>query len=186
MSKKFVVVIEKEKSGYYTALAVGFAGCRCRAKTFNGLIKTVRKEIMHYLKEDEYVYKADFVGVRIAESKHWRPKKFTVVMEKAGKDFIAIVPSIPGCYTQAGTVDDLIKYIKEAITLCLDTGAKPAKAGFVRQEHPKLIVAATQHRPTNSYDSQMGPPRSAIPVGDLHGRHKPEPAGVGHLVSQHC
>lgn len=124
-------MIEKEKGGYYTSLAVGFAGCLYKAKTLKELIKCARKEIKHRLKKDEYVYKADFVGVRIMDSKVWGTKKFTVVMEKAGSDYIAIVHSIPGCYTQAETMDDLIRYIKEAITLCLDTGAKPVKTDFV-------------------------------------------------------
>ncbi|MBI3412714.1 MAG: type II toxin-antitoxin system HicB family antitoxin [Candidatus Aenigmarchaeota archaeon] len=61
-------------------------------------------------------------------------KRFTVAIEKSGKDYIASIPSFPGCFTQARSINDLIKYIKEAITLCLDTGAKPAKAGFVGVE----------------------------------------------------
>ncbi len=131
MPRKFTIVIEKERDGRYTALAVGFAGFRCHGKTINALIKKARKEILHYLKENEYVYKADFAGIRIVESRRRKSEKFTVVMERAGNGCIAIVPSIPGCYTQARSIKDLIKYAREVIKLCLDTGAKPVKADFV-------------------------------------------------------
>lgn len=34
--------------------------------------------------------------------------------------FVASVPSLPGCHTQAKTYPALIKRVKEAIQLCLD------------------------------------------------------------------
>ncbi len=36
--------------------------------------------------------------------------------------FVASVPAIPGCYTQAQTLDELMQRITEAITLCLEDG----------------------------------------------------------------
>ena len=44
--------------------------------------------------------------------------EFTVVIEK-GEDgyLLADVPELPGCHTQAKTMDELIKRIKEAISL---------------------------------------------------------------------
>ncbi len=48
-------------------------------------------------------------------------RKFNVVIEK-DEDcyYIASVPSLPGCHTQAKTLDKLMKRIKEAIELYLE------------------------------------------------------------------
>lgn len=47
--------------------------------------------------------------------------KFGVVVEKdeAGY-YVASVPELPGCHTQAKTLDEVIKRIKEAIQVCLE------------------------------------------------------------------
>ncbi|MFH1095007.1 MAG: type II toxin-antitoxin system HicB family antitoxin [Candidatus Micrarchaeota archaeon] len=59
--------------------------------------------------------------------------KYTVVVEKGESGcYIAYVPSIPGCHTQAKTIPQLIERVKEAIELCLECGIKPEeKASFV-------------------------------------------------------
>ena len=48
-------------------------------------------------------------------------KEFSVIIEK-DKDgyFVASVPSLRGCHTQAKSIDTLMKRIKEAIELCLE------------------------------------------------------------------
>jgi predicted RNase H-like HicB family nuclease len=48
-------------------------------------------------------------------------KQFRVVIER-GEDgyFIASVPALPSCHTQAKTLAELNKRIKESISLCLD------------------------------------------------------------------
>jgi len=48
------------------------------------------------------------------------PKKFTVIIEK-GEDgyLISDVVELPGCHTQAKTIDELLKRTKEAISLYL-------------------------------------------------------------------
>ena len=49
--------------------------------------------------------------------------KFTVVIEKDEDGiFVASVPAIPGCHTQAKTKDELMIRIKEAIELCIESG----------------------------------------------------------------
>ena len=49
--------------------------------------------------------------------------KFTVVIEKDEDGFfVASVPAISGCHTQAKTKEELMKRIKEAIELCLESG----------------------------------------------------------------
>jgi len=50
-------------------------------------------------------------------------RKFTVVIERdeAGY-FVASVPSLRGCHTQAKTLDTLMKRVREVIQLCLEDG----------------------------------------------------------------
>lgn len=48
-------------------------------------------------------------------------REFTVVIERDEEGwYVASVPELRGCHTQARTLDDLTKRIKEAILLCLD------------------------------------------------------------------
>jgi predicted RNase H-like HicB family nuclease len=47
-------------------------------------------------------------------------KEFNVIIERdLDGYFIASVPNLPGCHTQAKSLDELIERIKEAIILCL-------------------------------------------------------------------
>ncbi|MEK6833763.1 MAG: type II toxin-antitoxin system HicB family antitoxin [Nanoarchaeota archaeon] len=58
---------------------------------------------------------------------------FNLIIEK-GEDgyLIAEVAEIPGCRTQAKSMDELIKRIKEAISLCLDVdGNFNVKSNFI-------------------------------------------------------
>lgn len=46
---------------------------------------------------------------------------FTILIEKDEDGiYIASVPAIRGCHTQANSVEELLPRIKEAIELCLD------------------------------------------------------------------
>lgn len=48
-------------------------------------------------------------------------KEFTVIIEQDEEGyFIAEVPEIKGCHTQAKSLDALMERIKEAILLCLE------------------------------------------------------------------
>jgi len=48
-------------------------------------------------------------------------REFNVVIEKDEDGFfVASVPSLRGCHTQAKSLDVLMKRIKEAIELCLE------------------------------------------------------------------
>mgnify|MGYP001593205525 CR=1 FL=1 len=40
--------------------------------------------------------------------------------------FVATVPSLPGCHTQAKTYADLMRRVREAIELCLDVAKTDA------------------------------------------------------------
>jgi len=58
-------------------------------------------------------------------------KEFSVIIEKdeAGY-YVASVPTLHGCRTQAKSLDTLIKRIKEAIELCLKV-EKPISNEFI-------------------------------------------------------
>ena len=50
-------------------------------------------------------------------------RKFTVVIERDEEGYyVATVPALRGCHTQARTLDTLMKRVREAIQLCLDSG----------------------------------------------------------------
>lgn len=48
-------------------------------------------------------------------------RQFDVVVEKDSEGFfVASVPALAGCHTQALSLDELMERIKEAIELCLE------------------------------------------------------------------
>ncbi|MBI5558738.1 MAG: type II toxin-antitoxin system HicB family antitoxin [Deltaproteobacteria bacterium] len=58
-------------------------------------------------------------------------REFGVVIEKDEDGyFVASVPTLRGCQTQAKSLDGLIKRIREAIELCLEV-EEPASTEFV-------------------------------------------------------
>jgi predicted RNase H-like HicB family nuclease len=58
-------------------------------------------------------------------------KEFNVVIERDSDGyFVASVPALRGCHTQAKSLDVLMKRVKEAIELCLEV-EKPLSNQFV-------------------------------------------------------
>jgi predicted RNase H-like HicB family nuclease len=58
-------------------------------------------------------------------------REFNVVIEKDEDGyFVASVPELRGCHTQAKSLDVLMRRVKEAIALCLDV-EEPASNEFV-------------------------------------------------------
>ncbi len=56
-------------------------------------------------------------------------RKYSVVIEKDEDGyFVASVPSLPGCHTQAKSLDELMKRIKEAIELYLEVKGEGEEA----------------------------------------------------------
>ena len=48
-------------------------------------------------------------------------RQFDVVVEKDSEGFfVASVPALPGCHTQAKSLDELMARVREAIELCLE------------------------------------------------------------------
>ena len=59
-------------------------------------------------------------------------KNFDVVIEKDPDGFyIATVPALKSCYTQAKSLDVLMERVKEVIELCLETGEIPIANDFI-------------------------------------------------------
>ncbi|MBI2939251.1 MAG: type II toxin-antitoxin system HicB family antitoxin [Chloroflexi bacterium] len=55
-------------------------------------------------------------------------REFTTVIERDEEGYlIASVPSLPGCHTQARSMDELLERIKEAIQLCLEVQGEEAQ-----------------------------------------------------------
>lgn len=55
------------------------------------------------------------------------PRQFDVVIERDSEGyFVASVPQIPACHTQA-SLDELTERIREAIELCLEVEAAPTQ-----------------------------------------------------------
>ena len=60
-------------------------------------------------------------------------RQFDVVVERDSEGFfVATVPALPGCHTQAKSLDQLMERIKEAIELCLEVAdIEPESLDFV-------------------------------------------------------
>ncbi|HVN83041.1 MAG TPA: type II toxin-antitoxin system HicB family antitoxin [Terriglobia bacterium] len=55
-------------------------------------------------------------------------REFNVVIERDSEGYyIASVPALPGCHTQAKSLDKLIERIQEAIDLCLEVDRTPVE-----------------------------------------------------------
>jgi len=53
-------------------------------------------------------------------------REFTVLVERDAEGFfVATVPALPGCHTQARSRDELGERIREAIKVCLETETEP-------------------------------------------------------------
>lgn len=56
----------------------------------------------------------------MGEEEHMK-KEFTVIIEQDEEGyFVAEVPELPGCHTQARSMDELLERTREAISLCLE------------------------------------------------------------------
>lgn len=54
------------------------------------------------------------------------PRQFDVVIERDEDGYyVASVPQLPGCHTQARSLDELTQRIREAVELCLDVAGEP-------------------------------------------------------------
>lgn len=55
-------------------------------------------------------------------------RDYNVVIERDSEGYyVASVPSLPGCHTQARSLDELMERVREAIQLCLEVEGEPAE-----------------------------------------------------------
>lgn len=53
-------------------------------------------------------------------------REFDVIVEKDSEGYyVASVPALRGCHTQARSLDELVERIREAIELCLEMEEEP-------------------------------------------------------------
>ncbi|MBO3798193.1 MAG: type II toxin-antitoxin system HicB family antitoxin [Thermoproteota archaeon] len=57
-----------------------------------------------------------------------------VIIEDETGGYVASVPSLPGCRTQAETLDELMKNVQEAIQLYLETLEEDEKRDLLKQK----------------------------------------------------
>ena len=68
---------------------------------------------------------------------------FTVLIEQ-GEDgaYIATVPALKSCYTQADTIPELLEKIQEVIELCLEVekDISPVPAKFIGVQQMEIVI----------------------------------------------
>ena len=58
-----------------------------------------------------------------------KKREFNVVIEMDSEGYyVATVPELRGCHTQAKSLDTLMKRVREAIELCLEIEGEPEKS----------------------------------------------------------
>lgn len=69
-------------------------------------------------------------------------REFNVVIERDSEGYyVASVPALPGCHTQARSLDELMERVKEAVELCLEVqGEESEPLTFVGVQ--RISVAA--------------------------------------------
>ncbi|MBI4177179.1 MAG: type II toxin-antitoxin system HicB family antitoxin [Candidatus Aenigmarchaeota archaeon] len=74
----------------------------------------------------------EFAGVRIIKLTKGSRKTFTAIMEKGETGcYVGYVPSLSGCFTQAGTLGKLVANIREVIGICFGLKKRFEKTEFV-------------------------------------------------------
>jgi predicted RNase H-like HicB family nuclease len=60
-------------------------------------------------------------------------RQFDVMIERDSEGFyVASVPQLPGCHTQARSLDEVMDHVREAISLCLEVQGAPSDLELVR------------------------------------------------------
>ncbi len=68
-------------------------------------------------------------------------KNYTVYIEQDEDGvFVGSVPSIPGCYTQGNTIDELLVSLKEVVTLCVRNQDQSEQSRFVGVQNIEITV----------------------------------------------
>lgn len=66
------------------------------------------------------------ISITLPEETMKKKQEFNVIIEKDSAGYyVATVPSLKACHTQAKSLDILMKRVKEVIDLCLEEQRKP-------------------------------------------------------------
>jgi predicted RNase H-like HicB family nuclease len=69
-------------------------------------------------------------------------REFNVVIERDEEGYyIASVPSLPGCHTQARSLGELMERIREAIAACLEHKAGESNGMLLRELEQRIAAA---------------------------------------------
>jgi predicted RNase H-like HicB family nuclease len=56
-------------------------------------------------------------------------RQFDVIIERDSEGYyVASVPQLPGCHTQANSLDSVVERVREAISLCLEVDESPNRS----------------------------------------------------------
>ena len=73
-----------------------------------------------------------------------KPREFSVLIEQDTEGyFVATVPALRGCHTQAKSMDQLMERVREAIELCLEVELEPVLVMRNTTERPEAVEAGT-------------------------------------------
>jgi len=71
------------------------------------------------------------------------PHSFTVLIEQeedGDSGYIATVPALKSCYTQADSIPELLEKVREVIELCLEEDKDPIFAKFVGVQQIEIVI----------------------------------------------
>ena len=68
-------------------------------------------------------------------------QNFTVLIEQ-GEDgaYVATVPALKSCYTQADSIPELLEKVQEVIELCLEENQEPIFAKFIGIQQMEFAI----------------------------------------------
>ena len=67
--------------------------------------------------------------LQMLEEVNLMSRQFDVLVERDSEGFfVATVPALPGCHTQAKSLDQLMQRIREAIELCLEVAGTDSES----------------------------------------------------------
>ena len=71
-------------------------------------------------------------GFKTVNAEVTLPRHFDIVIERDADGFYVVsVPQLPGCHTQARSLDEVMERVREAISLCLEVEGTPSDLEFV-------------------------------------------------------
>src|SRR3954454_3698888 len=79
-------------------------------------------------------------------------REFSVIIERDEEGYyVASVPALPGCHTQAKSLDELMERVREAIALCLEVeteaAGRPEVVGVQRVTVPVAKLVSERPKP---------------------------------------